>query len=120
MVLDFDSNIIGLKIDATMGVFDLFDISYDFDFSFEMPSISLGDFEIPSLDLPDLNLLEFKLPSFDLMEFKFPTLHLPQIPDFDWSVYLDLPDLDLNLPSLTLPAIGKLIVNWPEIGRAHV
>ena len=105
MTLDYDSNLLGLQIKAKLGIFDLFDISHDFDFDFEMPSIDLGSLGLPSIPMPSL----------DSLLFGFPTLKLPTLPDVDWAALLSLPDLDLNLPRLTLPAWSKLVLEWPEL-----
>lgn len=57
MVLDFDSNIFGVRVEAKLGIFDLFDISHDFDFTFELPGISLDSLslDLPTFEMPDLS-----------------------------------------------------------------
>ncbi|MBU3995906.1 MAG: LEPR-XLL domain-containing protein, partial [Actinobacteria bacterium] len=112
--LDYNSNLLGLQINAKLGIFDLFDISYDFSFDFEMPSINLGNLGLPSVTLPNFDLLDFKLPSLQLMEFELPSLldlrfeipnfTLPTLPGVDWVALLELPGFDVNLPTFTLPA----------------
>ena len=119
MVLDFDSNTIGLNIDATLGIFDLFDINYNFSFNFDLPSFDLGDLGLDlsgfTIKMPDFSKLSFGLPSFSFLKFTFPGFSLPELPDFDWKVYLGMPSLDLNLPSFTLPQLGKLFACWPTL-----
>jgi len=117
MVLDFDSNTIGLNIDATLGIFDLFDISQNFSFNFDLPSFDLGDLglDLPTFTMPDFSKLSFGLSSFSFLKFSFPGFSLPELPNFDWSLYLGIPDLNLSLPSFTLPQLGKLFACWPTL-----
>jgi hypothetical protein len=76
MVLDFDSNIFGVRVEAKLGIFDLFDISHDFDFTFELPGISLDSLglDLPTFEMPDLSGLKFKLPSIATLKFKLPSI----------------------------------------------
>ena len=125
MTLDYSSNLLGIQINAKLGIFDLFNISHKFDFSFEMPSINLGSIGLPNIALPNFDLLDFKLPTLNLMRFELPSLNslrfeipgltLPSLPNVNWASLLDLPDLNLSLPSLTLPAWSKLVLNWPKL-----
>lgn len=64
MNLDFSSNFMRVGMNATMGVFDLFEISTAFDFKFELPPLNLGlNFSLADIGLP--NFVMPNLPTFD-------------------------------------------------------
>ncbi|MCX7257343.1 MAG: hypothetical protein NTZ64_11550, partial [Polaromonas sp.] len=126
MSLDYSSNLVGIKVTADMGIFDLFHIKHDFDFQFDLPKINLGSIGLPNLALPNLDFLKFKLPALQAMKFElpaflsdikfeFPGLKLPALPNVDWSALLGMPNLDLNLPRLSLSAWVKLSINLPSL-----
>ncbi len=57
--LSFDSNFLRVGMTATLGIFDLFDISTSFDFKFELPPLDLGqDFSLANIASPDFVMQE--------------------------------------------------------------
>ncbi|MDZ4123485.1 MAG: hypothetical protein U1E02_04800, partial [Hydrogenophaga sp.] len=87
--MSFDSNFLRVGMTATLGVFDLFDISTDFDFTFELPEIDLGlGFSLAGIDLPDFELPD--LPNFDT-SMLLPSISLSGLTDL-------IPDLSPSAP----------------------
>ena len=126
MSLDYSSNLIGIKVTADLGIFDLFHIKHDFDFQFDLPKINLGNIGLPNLALPNLDFLKFKLPSLQAMKFELPSFltdlkfdlpnfKLPTLPNVNWATLLGMPDLNVNLPRLSLSAWAKLSINLPTL-----
>ena len=115
--LNFSSNTFEIGFTGQFGLFDLFDLTVPIYFDLTLPSLSfsLPDFS-SLLDLPTL-------PSIDSLLFTFNDFTLPSLPNINWSTYLNLPDLNLSLPSLNLYAIEQLLalnVNFPTISLPNM
>ncbi|MEO7578774.1 MAG: calcium-binding protein, partial [Massilia sp.] len=104
MTLDYDSNTIGIGLDAHLGLFDLFDFDASFDFNFNLPAIpGVGFF--PSISLSGLgDLLPSFSPNLDFLKgaldfVKNFNLSIGFDPNFGLNLFgnIDFPDLSLDL-----------------------